>query len=99
MCAVSGAQYLTKMGWSELRNPIDTDVPFRLYRDEGRMFLQWLGEADLRFKMQGRLILVHLMCRDMTPPPTAPITMPSPTIAALLRENRSNGEFQWLIIV
>lgn len=27
--------------------------------------LQWLGESDLRFKMQGRLILVHLMCRDM----------------------------------
>lgn len=26
---------------------------------------QWLGEPDLRYKMQGRMILVHLMCRDM----------------------------------
>lgn len=67
MCAVSGAQYLTHAGWAELRNPIDTDVPFRLFRDEGRIYLQWLGEPDLRQRMQGRLILVHLMCRDMTP--------------------------------
>ncbi|XP_053686895.1 uncharacterized protein LOC128736437 [Sabethes cyaneus] len=67
MCAVSGSQYLTSMGWAELRNPIDTDVPFRLFRDEGRIYLQWLGETDLRQRMQGRLILVHLMCRDMTP--------------------------------
>ncbi|XP_062544650.1 uncharacterized protein LOC134211611 [Armigeres subalbatus] len=67
MCAVSGSQYLTHAGWVELRNPIDTDVPFRLFRDEGRIYLQWLGEPDLRQRMQGRLILVHLMCRDMTP--------------------------------
>ncbi|XP_055608316.1 uncharacterized protein LOC129755719 [Uranotaenia lowii] len=67
MCAVSGSQYLTHTGWAELRNPIDTDVPFRLFRDEGRIYLQWLGEPDLRQRMQGRLILVHLMCRDMSP--------------------------------
>lgn len=40
ICAVSGAQYLTPAGWMELRSPIDTDVPFRLFRDEGRTFLQ-----------------------------------------------------------
>lgn len=34
-------------------------------------FLQWLGESDLRYKMQGRLILVHLMCRDMAAPSSA----------------------------
>ncbi|XP_053674439.1 uncharacterized protein LOC128724743 [Anopheles nili] len=67
MCAVSAAQYLTINGWAELRNPIDTDVPFRLFRDEGRIYLQWLGEPELRQRMQGRLVLVHLMCRDMTP--------------------------------
>jgi len=37
-----------------------------MFRDEGRSFLQWLGEAELRQKMQGRLIVVHLVCRDMT---------------------------------
>ncbi|GAB0097709.1 uncharacterized protein DMENIID0001_133750 [Sergentomyia squamirostris] len=68
ICAVTGSQFLTKTGWTELRNPIDTDVPFRLFLDEGRTFLQWVGEADLRYRMQGRLILVHLLCRDMTPP-------------------------------
>ncbi|XP_017038886.1 uncharacterized protein LOC108086470 [Drosophila ficusphila] len=66
VCAVTGAQYLSSNGWSDLRNPIDTDYPFRLFRDEGRSFLLWLGEADLRQKMQGRLIVVHLVCRDMT---------------------------------
>jgi len=27
--------------------------------------LQWLGEVDLRFSMEGRLMLVHLMCKDV----------------------------------
>ncbi|KAJ6644246.1 hypothetical protein Bhyg_09213 [Pseudolycoriella hygida] len=67
ICAISSSQYLTTTGWSELRNPINTDVPFRLFRDEGRTFLQWLGDSELRHRMQGRLILVHLMCRDMAP--------------------------------
>lgn len=40
ICAVSGAQYLTASGWTELRNAVDLDVPFRLFRDEGRTFLQ-----------------------------------------------------------
>lgn len=40
ICAVSGAQFLTPIGWAELRNPVDGDVPFRLFRDEGRTFLQ-----------------------------------------------------------
>ncbi|ALC41439.1 sha [Drosophila busckii] len=68
VCAVTGAQYLSSNGWSDLRNPIDTDYPFRMFRDEGRSFLQWLGETELRQKMQGRLIVVHLVCRDMTVP-------------------------------
>ncbi|SPP74002.1 uncharacterized protein LOC117578495 [Drosophila guanche] len=66
VCAVTGAQYLGSNGWSDLRNPIDTDYPFRMFRDEGRSFVQWLGEPELRQKMQGRLIVVHLVCRDMT---------------------------------
>lgn len=37
----------------------------------GSCGLQWLGEADLRHKMQGRLVLVHLMCRDMAAKSTA----------------------------
>lgn len=40
ICAVSGAQYLSAAGWTELRNAADLDIPFRLFRDEGRTFLQ-----------------------------------------------------------
>lgn len=40
VCAVSGAKFLTESGWVDLRNSIDSDVPFRLFRDEGRTFLQ-----------------------------------------------------------
>lgn len=32
-----------------------------------QIHFQWLGDSDLRHRMQGRLILVHLMCRDMAP--------------------------------
>lgn len=45
---------------------------------------QWLGEADLRYKMQGRLILVHLMCRDMAPLPME---------QHLLEENRTASKY------
>lgn len=40
ICAVSGAQYLTRKGFLDLRNTLDADVPFTLFRDEGRTFLQ-----------------------------------------------------------
>lgn len=89
VCAVSGAKFLTESGWVDLRNPLDTDVPFRLFRDEGRTFLQvsigrqfesmsrnedvivasfrfqWVGETELRKRMGGRLVLVHLLCREI----------------------------------
>lgn len=29
------------------------------------LLLQWLGDAELRLNMEGRLLLVHLMCKDM----------------------------------
>ncbi|XP_050294356.1 uncharacterized protein LOC126734690 [Anthonomus grandis grandis] len=65
ICAVSGAKFLTEDGWTDLRNPVDTDIPFRLYRDEGRTFLEWIGEKELHQKISGRLVLVQLMCREL----------------------------------
>lgn len=88
MCAVSGAKFLAEGGWIDLRNPVDADVPFRLFRDEGRtflqvsnrgnevrmglmfLFLQWIGDPDLRLRMSGRLVLVHLLCRELASAPT-----------------------------
>lgn len=40
VCGITGAQQLGRTGWSELRNLSDTEPPFRLFRDEGRTFLQ-----------------------------------------------------------
>ncbi|KAH9632593.1 hypothetical protein HF086_001836 [Spodoptera exigua] len=40
ICAVTSAQYLSPSGWVTLRDLIDNDVPFGLYRDEGSTFLQ-----------------------------------------------------------
>ncbi|KAJ8925891.1 hypothetical protein NQ315_009743 [Exocentrus adspersus] len=84
VCAVSGAKFMTESGWMELRNPVDADVPFRLFRDEGRTFLQWIGEPDLRNKMSGRLVLVYLVCRDLgveQPVEQSSVQMFSPCVA------------------
>lgn len=54
------------------------------------IIFQWLGEADLRYKMQGRLILVHLMCRDMAPLPME---------QHLLEENRTASKYFQLYLV
>lgn len=40
VCGITGAQQLGRAGWSELKNLSDTEPPFRLFRDEGRTFLQ-----------------------------------------------------------
>ncbi|KAF6217199.1 hypothetical protein GE061_001553 [Apolygus lucorum] len=65
MCVVSSAKYLSPSGWVELKNKSETyEPPFRLYRDEGRNYLQWLGGSDLRLSMEGRLILINMMCKD-----------------------------------
>ncbi|XP_059483185.1 uncharacterized protein LOC132201215 [Neocloeon triangulifer] len=64
ICVVSSAQFLTRSGWLELRNTSDTEPPLRLFRDQRHTFLQWLGEQDLRFGMEGRILLARLMCKD-----------------------------------
>ncbi|CAG9861629.1 unnamed protein product [Phyllotreta striolata] len=56
---------MTDDGWVDLRNAADADVPFRLYREEGRAFLQWSGYGELRNKLAGRLVLINLMCREI----------------------------------
>ncbi|CAK1584547.1 unnamed protein product [Parnassius mnemosyne] len=75
ICAVSGAQYLTRKGFLDLRNTLDADVPFSLFRDEGRTFLQWSGEDDMRTRMSGRVMLVRLLCRDVAEPPSSPLDL------------------------
>ncbi|XP_021182168.3 uncharacterized protein Sha [Helicoverpa armigera] len=75
ICAVSGAQFLTRKGFLDLRNTLDADVPFNLFRDEGRTFLQWSGENDVRARMTGRVMVVRLLCRDVAATPTSPLDL------------------------
>ncbi|XP_072942466.1 uncharacterized protein [Epargyreus clarus] len=75
ICAVSGAQFLTRKGFLDLRNTLDSDVPFSLFRDEGRTFLQWSGEDDVRTRMSGRVMVVRLLCRDVAAIPASPLDL------------------------
>ncbi|XP_047520026.1 uncharacterized protein LOC125059590 [Pieris napi] len=75
ICAVSGAQFLTTKGFLDLRNTLDADVPFSLFRDEGRTFLQWSGEDDVRTRMSGRVMVVRLLCRDVSTSPASPLDL------------------------
>ncbi|KAI8420155.1 hypothetical protein MSG28_008726 [Choristoneura fumiferana] len=75
ICAVSGAQFLTPKGFVDLRNTLDADVPFSLFRDEGRTFLQWSGEDDVRARMSGRMMVVRLLCRDVAAAPASPLDL------------------------
>ncbi|XP_067217394.1 uncharacterized protein sha isoform X2 [Linepithema humile] len=72
VCGIAGAQQLGRAGWSELRNLSDTEPPFRLFRDEGRTFLQWIGETGLRDAAEGRVVTAKLVCRDASPKSTSP---------------------------
>ncbi|XP_014611782.1 PREDICTED: uncharacterized protein LOC106790993 [Polistes canadensis] len=67
VCGITGARQLGKSGWSELRNLSNTEPPFRLFRDEGRTFLQWIGESGLRDAAEGRVVIANLICRDASP--------------------------------
>ncbi|XP_056642781.1 uncharacterized protein LOC130449117 [Diorhabda sublineata] len=64
ICAVSGAKYMSSDGWVDLRNPVGSDIPFKLQKDNGRTFLQWSGNGELRNKLSGKLIIVNLVCRE-----------------------------------
>ncbi|XP_026742529.1 uncharacterized protein LOC113504441 [Trichoplusia ni] len=66
ICAVTSAQYLTASGWVTLRDVVDNDVPFGLYRDEGSTFLQWRGSAALHSRLEGRLVAAHVLCSAST---------------------------------
>ncbi|XP_012253115.3 uncharacterized protein LOC105684385 [Athalia rosae] len=67
VCGVAGAQQLSRAGWSELRNLSNAEPPLRLFRDEGRTYLQWVGDSGLRDAAEGRVIIVRLVCRDADP--------------------------------
>ncbi|XP_050352217.1 uncharacterized protein LOC126774723 [Nymphalis io] len=67
ICAVTSAQYLSETGWVTLRDLVDNDVPFGLYRDEGSTYLQWRGSSALHSRLEGRLVATHVLCSAQKP--------------------------------
>uniref|UniRef100_A0A8D9AX16 Shavenoid isoform B-like N-terminal domain-containing protein n=1 Tax=Cacopsylla melanoneura TaxID=428564 RepID=A0A8D9AX16_9HEMI len=64
LCVVSKSRYLTTSGWVEIGNQsTDFESPFKLHKDHNQVYLQWMGDTDLRHEMEGRLVLVSLMCK------------------------------------
>lgn len=63
-CVVVGGHLMTSNGWGEMRHLFNSgDIPFRIFAQEDRRFLQWTGEANIRNMLQGRLVKVNLACR------------------------------------
>ncbi|EFX76342.1 hypothetical protein DAPPUDRAFT_306244 [Daphnia pulex] len=83
VCVVSKSHFLTRSGWMASDNSssgiaTDRELPFALARESGRTHLQWLGEPRLRSLMEGRIVLVKLLCKDTA---NARIGVFSPCIA------------------
>ncbi|XP_034945502.1 uncharacterized protein sha [Chelonus insularis] len=72
VCGIAGAQQLGKSGWSEFRNLSSIEIPFKLFKDQERTFLQWVGESGLRDAAEGKVVIVRLVCRDASPNPINP---------------------------
>ena len=63
ICVVSTLQVLSPAGWLDLANITRDSQPFQLYSDSGNTFLQWLGDSAAQQAVEGRLVLVHLLCK------------------------------------
>ncbi|XP_069943489.1 serine-rich adhesin for platelets isoform X1 [Cherax quadricarinatus] len=70
VCVVTKGSILTQDGWENMANTSTFEPPFRLFRDGGRTYVQWVGEEVARVSAEGRLVLVTLICRDAAQPNT-----------------------------
>ena len=77
VCVVSKSHYLTSSGWIA-SSENSTALPFALARESERTYLQWLGDPRLRSLLEGRIVLIKLLCKDTS---NAGIGVFSPCIA------------------
>ena len=68
ICVVSKVEMMTDKGWRNINNMTSTasqefQQPFQLYREAERTYLQWMGKESLHQSLEGRLALVHLLCK------------------------------------
>jgi len=65
ICVVSTVEIMTQNGWKDINNITqDFQQPFQLYRENEKTYLQWMGKEILHQSLEGRLVLVHLLCKD-----------------------------------
>jgi len=65
ICVVSTVDLLTTQGWRDISNfTRDLQQPFQLYRESEQTYLQWMGTAATQRALEGRLLLVNLLCKD-----------------------------------
>ena len=60
---------MTSSGWRNINNMTSTaslefQQPFQLYREADKTYLQWMGKEVLHQSLEGRLALVHLLCKS-----------------------------------
>ena len=72
ICVVSRVEIMTRSGWRNINNmtgggnragPAEFQQPFQLYREGEQTYLQWMGRETLHQALEGRLALVHLLCK------------------------------------
>ncbi|CAL4193306.1 unnamed protein product, partial [Meganyctiphanes norvegica] len=68
VCVVTKGQVLDDGGWEDMGSTATLEPPFRLYRDDGKTYIQWVGESSARQEAEGRILLIRLICRDSARP-------------------------------
>jgi len=64
ICVVSTVDIMTNMGWEDITNfTQEFQQPFQLYSDNGKTYLQWMGNEVIHQALEGRLLLIHLLCK------------------------------------
>jgi len=64
ICVLSTIEMMTGNGWVDISNITgQNSAPFQLYNDDGKTFLQWLGNESIHQALEGRLLLIHLLCK------------------------------------
>lgn len=64
ICAISKAKYLTRGGWLNFKNQSDFEIPFQIHRENGHIMLLWLGDLQSRTNIEGRLVLIEMICKE-----------------------------------
>ncbi|XP_050442739.1 uncharacterized protein LOC126846916 [Adelges cooleyi] len=64
VCAISRAKFLSRSGWVNFKNQTDFETPFQIHRENGHIMLVWSGDLHLRTNVEGRLVLIEMICKE-----------------------------------